>query len=356
MRTYQANHSCPCYIYNISRDIATVLGSHFKHNNTLQELIISWNNTTTTLVYTCTNEWHVNSIWPYPICYNKTEFFVRKYSSLSSWPRSDYYLNTTGPKQPDFYEADAILLVSLAHGSTQLSIVNKNVFIGSAKVINNFVEKNKILQELKLSHNKISTYAIKLNMEAIQANTTLQILDISSNKISDDGAVAISECLKHNKTLKVLDISDNNIIEGVNIIAESIQQNTTLLKLFFCDNKIIDNGAVAISKCLTKNSTLQELGLSWISRNTKGITKIAEAISVNTGLHTLDLSSQHVVDPVDFTMTLLIAMDYNHTMMRIVLPTSVNKNEAMIKSKLDKINEERIKEGTHTIVLDIKAA
>ena len=92
-------------------------------------------------------------------------------------------------------------------------------------------------------------------------------------------------------------------------------------------------------------------------QNYKRITKIAEAISVNTGLHTLDLAS-HVNDPdlVDFTMTLLTAMEHNHTMMKIVLPKSVNKNEAMIKSKLDKINEERTTKGIHTLVLDIKVA
>ena len=102
-----------------------------------------------------------------------------------------------------------------------------------------------------------------------------------------------------------------------------------------------DDAAVAISEYLTINNALQELSLSWNSTTTEGITKIAEAIAVNTGLHTLDLSSQHIEHPVFFTMTLLTAMEHNHTMMGLVLPTSVITNETitMIENRLDKINK-----------------
>ena len=73
---------------NTSRDIATVLdfGGHLVLNNTLQELIISLKDTKktfagiNTFVFTVTNECYVNSIWPYPICYDHTEYFVHKYN------------------------------------------------------------------------------------------------------------------------------------------------------------------------------------------------------------------------------------------------------------------------------------
>ena len=96
-----------------------------------------------------------------------------------------------------------------------------------------------------------------------------------------------------------------------------------------------------------KQYTLQELSLSWNSTTTEGITKIAKALTVNTGLRTLDLSSQHVNDPVHFTMTLLTAMEHNHTIVRLVLPLNVIKyiNEAMIS----KVNEGR----SNKLTLDI---
>ena len=98
-------------------------------------------------------------------------------------------------------------------------------------------------------------------------------------------------------------------------------------------NIISDDGAVAFSKCLTVNNTLRELSLSWNSTTTEEITKIAEAIAVNTGLHTLDVSLQHVSDPVHFTMTLLTAMEHNHAMMRLVLLASVNEYTASKQGK-----------------------
>ena len=70
------------------------------------------------------------------------------------------------------------------------------------------------------------------------------------------------------------------------------------------------------------------------------------------GLHTLDLSSQHVNDPVDFTMTVLTAMEHNHTMMRLVLPANVYKYEPMIENKTSKINEKRNKEGMNKLILE----
>ena len=68
--------------------------------------------------------------------------------------------------------------------------------------------------------------------------------------------------------------------------------------MLLCDNRICDDGLVAICECHTKSNTSQELSLSWDSAATEGITKIAEAMAVNTGLRTLDLSSQYVTDPV----------------------------------------------------------
>jgi len=51
-------------------------------------------------------------------------------------------------------------------------------------------------------------------------------------------------------------------------------------------------------------------------------------------------------------MTPLTAMYHNHTMMRLVLPTSIDKNKTKIKSKLNEINEERVKECINALVLE----
>ena len=350
-----------------STEVARALSVHLKHNNTLQVLGISWNDkhtSDTTYVYHVGNECYVDDTWP-----EWTNNTVKhSYHIFYYW----------GIRKQQFSDTEAILLTALAHGNVNvktMKIINSEISDNAALVIKDFLKKNKTNEKLELSKNTISTEATKYIIKAIETNTTLQILDISSNKICDDVVVAISECLKHNMSLKVLDISHNNITEGIKIIANSIQVNTTLLKLFLYHNRISDDGVVAISECLTKNNTLQELSLSWDSTTTKGITKIAEAIAVNTGLHTLDLSSLYIDDdlitmhhltsprsilidddPVKLIMILLNAMDHNYTMMTLVLPTTVKKNEAVIKRKLNQINEERTKRSIKTLKLQNTAA
>ena len=200
-----------------------------------------------------------------------------------------------------FGDTEAILLISLVNVNVEeLEILWSKVSDSAAEVISHFLKIDNMLRGLKLSQSEISSKGIRLIMKAIQTNTTLERLDVSSNIISDDGIVAISECL-------------------------------------------------------TKNNALKQLTLSWNSFATEGITIIAKAIAVNTGLHTLDLSSQYTNDQIHFTMTLLMALECNHTLVRLVLPTSVNKNEAVIKLKLDKINEERSKKTIRTLLLDSTA-
>ena len=122
----------------------------------------------------------------------------------------------------------------------------------------------------------------------IVIRTYILKFDVLYNNIADDGAVAIGECLKNNNTLQELNMSYNKVSDSS--ISGALKIYITL-KIHISHNIISDDGAVAISDCLTINNTLQELTLSWNSTATEGITKIAEAIAVNTCLHALDVSS-----------------------------------------------------------------
>ena len=234
----------------------------------------------------------------------------------------------------------------------KLDISYNDISDDGAVAISEYLMNNNTLQELNMSHNKLSDNGIIKICKVLKMNRTLKILQISYNSISDDGAVAISECLNNNNTLQELEMSHNKVSDnGIINISKALKMNRTLKILQISHNSISDDGAVAISECLTINNTLQELNLSWNSTTTEGITKIAKALTVNTGLHTLDLSAL-VNDPVHFTMTLLTAMEHNHTMMRLVPPANVNENEKMIENKVRKVNEERSKEGINKLILD----
>ena len=75
---------------NISRDIAVVLANCLKHNNTLEELIISWDDTNTTFICFCTTKCYVNNMRPYSVCHDHSQYFVHRYGSALPW--SDLYL------------------------------------------------------------------------------------------------------------------------------------------------------------------------------------------------------------------------------------------------------------------------
>ena len=331
------------------------LSTHLKHNNTLQVLGISWEDANiisttdidTKYVYAIgvNKECHVGSTWPKSEQTNNTVHCIHQQEFDHS-----FIENTESMLQ--FNDDEVMVLTALLNGNfvSSLQIVRCEISDSAARAISDFLKADHTLKKLKLSQNKISTKAIEEIIKSIQTNTTLEILNISSNNTFNDGAVAISECLQHNETLRVLDISKNNIT--IKITINNMQVNTTLLKLSIHSNGISGDGISMISEYLAKNNTLQELSLSWDDTTTGGITEIAEAMAVNTGLHILDLSSQHVNDPMYFTMTLLIALEHNNTMTKLVLPTSIDISETKIKIKLDKINEGRNTKGINTLVLD----
>ena len=238
----------------------------------------------------------------------------------------------------------------------ELDISNNRISDDGAVAISECLKNNNTLQKLNMSHNEVSDIGIINIGKAMQINTHLQTLIISYNSIFYDGAVAISECLKNNQTLQELDISNNKISDdGAVAISGCLKNNNTLRELIMSSNKIHGDGAVAISESLLINNTLHKLSLSWDSTTTtEEITKIAEAIAVNKGLHSLDLSSQRVNDPVYFTMTLLTALEHNHTMMILVLPPTVNKDGNTVRNKLSKVNEGRRNKGISQLVLNIK--
>ena len=75
--------------------------------------------------------------------------------------------------------------------------------------------------------------------------------------------------------------------------------------------------SVMVSKC---NISLQELNMSYNNITSEGAKSIAEAIKVNTTLHTLHLGQFNINDAVSFNMTVLTAVYHNNTLMKLTLP------------------------------------
>ena len=209
------------------------------------------------------------------------------------------------------------------------------------------LKEDDTLQELNMSNNRITNEGAKMIGEAIKVNKTLQKLDISNNSISDDGAAAISDGLKCNISLQELNMSDNQIAnEGAKMIGEAIKVNKTLQKLDISGKSISDDGAAAISDGLKCNISLQEL---YMSSNNEAAKLIAEAIKVNTTLHTLGFYRHNINGKLSFYMTVLTAVYHNNTLMKLILPHVYGDDNRLMKSEVKKINKERTRQGISTL-------
>ena len=211
------------------------------------------------------------------------------------------------------------------------------------------LKEDDTLQELNSRYKRITIEGAKLIAQAIKVNNTLKKLDIYDSSISDDGAAAISDGLKSNNSLQELDIGKNNMTsEGAKKIAEAIKVNTTLKILMIHSNTISDDGAAAISDGLKSNS-LQLLSMSYNNITSEGAKEIAEAIKVNTTLHTLYITQHNINDALSFNMTVLTAVYHNNTLMKLFLPYVYGNDERLVRNEVETINKERTRQGISTL-------
>ena len=232
----------------------------------------------------------------------------------------------------------------------KLDIRGNSISDDGVAAISDGLKCNISLQELDMSFNNITSEGAKMIGEAIKVNKILQKLDIHSNSISDDGVAAISDGLKCNISLQKLNMSFNNITsEGAKMIGEAIKVNKILQKLDIHSNSISDDGVAAISDGLKCNISLQELDMSFNNITSEGAKLIAEAIQDNTTLHTLNLYQYNINDGLSFNMTVLTAVYHNNTLMKLTLPWVWGDDERLVRSEVEKINKERTRQGISTL-------
>ena len=159
------------------------------------------------------------------------------------------------------------------------------------------------LTYLNMSHNKITTYGMRLIINHfLQCKTTdMDELTKSKNGYKPD------ESLEENdvSVLSTLILSDNRIhAEGGRCIERVLRKNTSLVKLDLSMNRLEDSGGKMIIEGLLINTTLCELNLSSNCLGSKSATMMCTLLSsqeeehVNNPLSWLDLScnSFHQID------------------------------------------------------------
>ena len=166
----------------------------------------------------------------------------------------------------------------------------------------------------------IIMYADRTIVES--GNTCRLDINLTSNDIHSSGAHSIAEALKSCSLISKLCMRNDSIgEEGLRHIAEALVSNSSLVELYLssCSIQITDHSGPAVTEMLQKNKSLQTLDLQFndplsdcgalyiaeglrhnavLSKldldgcgiTTMGAKALAQALTVNTSLHSLNLS------------------------------------------------------------------
>ena len=150
---------------------------------------------------------------------------------------------------------------------------------------------------------------------------------------------ACERLIRNDSTLIKLDLRRDNDIkkEGVSRIAEALEVNTTLIYLDLEGNHISDEGVSRIIEALEINSTLTELNLGWNYIRDEGASRIAEALKVNSTLTNLNLYSNEIKD--EGSSKIAEALEVNSTLIHLDLGSNCIRDEGASRiAKALKVN------------------
>ena len=159
-----------------------------------------------------------------------------------------------------------------------------------------------LLSKLDLSANSIGNSGLRTLCEALSTNTSLKYLNLSDCNLSDcslslDDHGAIPRLLNTNSTLEYLNLS-YSVIRNTELknIFKALSTNTSLriLNVSTCSLTISNNNGAALYELFTKNNSLEHLVLS--GNTVTNCRHIAAGLAVNKTLRTLNLTNCQLTD------------------------------------------------------------
>lgn len=155
------------------------------------------------------------------------------------------------------------------------------------------VPKLGCLVSLDLKGNEVKG-GVSYIAQVLKRNRTLKTLSLSENKIEVQGLVLLAEALKYNSTLTSLDLSGNPCcspsLEGVHALRNALTLNTTLHHLSLSSTSVTSQGAIALAEFIPDFPALQHLDLTSNSLDVAGVLALSVGIKVNYEMRCLDLS------------------------------------------------------------------
>ena len=171
----------------------------------------------------------------------------------------------------------------------KLNISHNTITDKAANELANVLFNNTSIQKLNLSCNHLTTCAINV-FKGMKNIINLTVLNISHNMITDEAANYFGTAL-HN-TLRKLDLSFNHLTaSGFCKILKSVS-NLTVLNI--SHNMITDEAAENLATILSHNDKLESLDLSYNCFGSKGCIKIFTGINLKLHLRKLNISCNHI--------------------------------------------------------------
>ena len=215
------------------------------------------------------------------------------------------------------------------------------------EILCHHIRKNKSLNTLALSYNKIDDSGGIYLADMILRNTSITKLQLGANHFSPTSAGYFGVALTKNKTLQFLDLSRNNLRSlGLWPIAISLKNNKTLKNIDLRYNKIEAKSAEIICELLSENTSITNMRLSGNFFDDQSISMIAQCLKTNQFLKDIEL------DEIQMGSTGFIAicqaLKYNNTLEKI----SINQNQITSSSLIS--FSELLKVNTSLQSIDMK--
>lgn len=169
-------------------------------------------------------------------------------------------------------------------------------------------------------------------MESLKINNTLKRLNLRGINIHDKGIINIIDMLKSNCSITYLNLGSIVIgYELINEILKTVQTSKNIKILYLNDNNsdinnYTDNVTDEIVNTIISNDSLKFLDLSKNNLRYDSIIKIAESLSKNECLTTVDLSDNLSLSDNE-TKNIIKALQNNFSLTDIQLPIHNNNTE-----------------------------
>ena len=120
----------------------------------------------------------------------------------------------------------------------RLSLIDLQLYQNDAKIISDYLRKNQLLLELTLDSVRQSVYSFDLIVnEGIQKNTSIRTLTLAN--LRDIDAATIASLIQHNRVLENLSLTNDNISSNAaTLLVDALRTNSTLVTLDLSGNLI----------------------------------------------------------------------------------------------------------------------